>query len=252
MAKKQDPDDPKIASHVLVSGGARGLGLATVRGLIDKGYAVSTFSRSLTEDLEALASQCPERLYMAAADVASQTDMKDFVRHARAKLGPIYGLINNAATAQHGILATLPEVEIEQMISVNLTAAIKLTRLCQRDMLFQSHGRIINIGSIVGSRRYNGLAVYSATKAALDGLTRSLARELGPRGITVNTVAPGYMRSEMSSQISDGQLGQIVKRTPLGRLAQFDDVVPLIEFLLADGSSFISGQTILVDGAISN
>jgi 3-oxoacyl-[acyl-carrier protein] reductase len=112
-------------------------------------------------------------------------------------------------------------------------------------------GRIVNISSIIGTRGYNGLTVYSATKAGIDGFTRSLAREVGRRQITVNAVAPGYMETEMSSGLSNGQKSQIVRRTPLNRLAGLQDVLPLICFLLSDQAQMITGQTILVDGGIS-
>lgn len=238
--------------HVVVSGGSRGLGLAIVGQLLDDGYSVSTFSRHSTDAIEALAARFPERLRFQVADISKSDDMRDFVSTARSRLGPVYGLINNAAVAQGGILATLPEVEIDRMLTINLSCTIKLTRICLKDMLLACCGRIINISSIVGTRGYNGLAVYSATKAAMDGLTRSLSRELGARKITVNSIGPGYMRTEMSAGITDSQLDQIVKRTPLGRLAAVDDVTPVVSFILSKDSSFITGQTILVDGGISN
>jgi len=112
-------------------------------------------------------------------------------------------------------------------------------------------GRIINLSSISGSRGYSGLAVYSAAKAGLDGLTRALARELGRRQITVNSVASGYLRTEMSSTLTAGQLAQIVKRTPLARLATEKDIVGLIMFLLSEEAAFITGQTLIVDGGMT-
>jgi 3-oxoacyl-[acyl-carrier protein] reductase len=185
-------------------------------------------------------------------DITSTESLDSFLSEVRSRFGPIFGLVNNAATVQQGILATLPELEIERMIAVNLTSALRLTRLCLRDMLQHASGRVINISSIVGLRGYNGLAVYSATKAALDGFTRSLAREVGRRGITANSVAPGYMRSQMSAGLSEAQHQQIVRRTPLGRLAEFADVVPLVCFLMSEEASFITSQTICVDGGVTN
>lgn len=114
-----------------------------------------------------------------------------------------------------------------------------------------SGGRIVNISSIVGSRGYSGLSVYGATKAALDGFTRGLAREVGSRQITVNSIAPGYMRTAMSAGLGSQGLQQIVRRTPLGRLAEPSDIVGAIEFLLSDRSAFITGQTLVIDGGIT-
>src|SRR5204863_3902912 len=127
-------------------------------------------------------------------------------------------------------------------------ATIHMTRLVVRRMLRQGSGRIINISSIVGLAGYRGLSVYGATKAALDGFTRALARELGPRGITVNSVAPGYLRTEMSHGLEDEQLGQIARRTPAGRLGEVGDVAAAVLFLASPEAEFISGHVLVVDG----
>ena len=119
-------------------------------------------------------------------------------------------------------------------------------------MLRQGSGRIINISSIVGISGYRGLGVYSATKAGLDGLTRALSRELGSRKITVNSVAPGYMRTEMSHGLDEEQLGQIVRRTPAGRLGEPADVAAAVTFLASDAADFISGQVLTVDGGLTS
>ncbi len=112
-------------------------------------------------------------------------------------------------------------------------------------------GRIVNISSIIGSRGYTGLAAYSASKAGLDGLTRALAREVGRRGITVNSVAPGYLRTDMSAALSGEQLNQIIRRTPLLRLGTVADITPAVKFLLGDEARFITGHTLMIDGGIS-
>jgi len=239
-------------NHVVISGASRGLGAAIAVELLERGHAVSGFARERTKELEDLERRHPDRFVVGVLDITSTEPLDRFLAEARGRLGPIFGVINNAATVQEGILATLPELEIERMIAVNLTAALRLTRLCMRDMLQRASGRVINISSIVGLRGYNGLAVYSATKAALDGFTRSLAREVGRRGITANSIAPGYMRSEMSAGLSEQQREQIIRRTPLGRLAEFADVVPLVCFLMSEEAGFITSQTICVDGGITN
>jgi 3-oxoacyl-[acyl-carrier protein] reductase len=238
--------------HVVISGVSRGLGAATARELLEKGYAVSGFSRQGSPEVDQLTVDYGARFFFATADITSSPDLRRFLGQARASLGPVYGLVNNAATVQEGILVTLPEVDIARMLDVNLGAAIRLSRLCLRDMVSRGKGRVINVSSIVGARGYNGLTIYSATKAGLDGFTRSLARESGKRNVTVNSVAPGYMRTEMSAGLGDSELNQIARRTPLGRLAELSDIVPLIRFLLSAEAAFLTGQTILVDGGISN
>jgi 3-oxoacyl-[acyl-carrier protein] reductase len=160
-------------------------------------------------------------------------------------------LINNAGVAQDGVLAMMPEEQIERMLQVNLQAALLLTKECVRWMLLQGQGNIISVSSILAERGFSGLAAYAATKAGLIGMTRSLARELGPRQIRVNAIAPGYVETEMSDSLDMQQRQQIIRRTPLGRLATTEDIVPVVEFLLSPASQFITGQTIVVDGGAS-
>ncbi len=239
--------------HIVVSGGSRGMGLEICRALLEDGYTVSAFSRSRTDEVDQLVDRFgPDRLLFKTADISSSDATREFVNKAVAAAGAIYGLVNNAAVARDGIFASLPEVEISRMIATNLEGTLFLTRHCLRNMLTGTDGgRLVNISSIVGSRGYNGLAVYSATKAALDGFTRSMSRELGRRSITVNSIGPGYMKTAMSAGIDESGLEQIVRRTPMGRLAEPEDITPLLLFLLSDEAGFITGQTILVDGGIS-
>lgn len=242
--------------HVIVTGGSRGLGLVMVESLLEKGYRVSTCSRSRTADvdrLEARADFAP-RFFWQSCELGEEGAAGGFVRAAVAAAGAdgLYGLVNNAGVAQAGILASFPNVESERIIRVNLLGALEAARAAAQVLLRQNRGgRIINISSIIGTRGYNGLAAYSASKAGMDGMTRALARELGRRQITVNSVAPGYVETEMSSTLTGGQLAQIVNRTPLGRLATAADVFAAVDFLMSDAAAMITGQVLLVDGGIS-
>lgn len=240
--------------HVIVTGGSRGLGLAMVQALLGAGYAVSTCSRSIGDDLPLLLAdtEMQTRLFWKPGDVGNADDITAFIHAAISRFGVPWGLVNNAGIAREGILATLPLVEIDRLIQTNLTGAIQVARAVLRPMLGRAGGgRIINISSIIGQRGYTGLAAYAATKAGLDGLTRALAREVGRRQITVNSIAPGYLDTEMSGTLSVGQRDQIIRRTPLNRLGTAADVVPALLFLLGDGGAFITGQTLTIDGGIT-
>ena len=241
---------------VLVTGGTKGLGLAFVQALLESDYAVATCSRSehAGEALDALIMQFGDRLSYAKLNVADTFAIPSFVKQACAKHGlqRPYALINNAGVARDGVLATLPSIDIRRMVDTNLVGAIEMTRAVVQAMLrYGGPGRIINISSIIGSHGYNGLGPYSATKAGLDGFTRSLARELGRRSITVNAIAPGYMETDMSASLQPERRQQIIRRTPLGRLGKVQDVVPMLKFLLSTDAAFLTGQVITIDGGIN-
>lgn len=241
---------------VLVTGGSRGLGVGTVRCLLERGYAVGTCSRESSAELNALCANPAygARLYWAPCALGNETEenrfFKEFIEWAGKE--SFYGLVNNAGIAKEGILATFPNIESGRIISVNLMAALRFSRLSLQTLLSRpGPGRIVNISSIIALRGYTGLAAYSASKAGLDGLTRALAREVGRRQITVNSVNPGYLETDMSASLASEQRQQIVRRTPLGRLGRVADIVPVIAFLLSDEASFINGQSIVVDGGLT-
>ena len=233
---------------IIVSGGSKGLGLHLVTACLEVGAAVATFARSLTPEIETLRTKYGKRLLAKVCDARKSSDVKKFVDECTESFGTIAALINNAAVGQDHLLVHLKEETIDDIIAINLKAAILLTRAVMKKMLVaETPGRIINISSICGVRGYAGLTVYSATKGAMDAFTRSLAREVGSRGISVNSVAPGFFSSEMSAVLTDEQLTTIRRRTATETLTTPEDVAAAVKFLLFDATN-ITGQTIYVDG----
>jgi len=239
---------------VIVTGGARGLGLGIVEELLARDYSVATCSRHSSDAIRRLEQEAGGRFLWRACQIGEPAEEEVFMETVNGWLGEraLYGLVNNAGVAGEGILATYPNVDIERLVQVNLLGALRLARLFLRRMLTRElGGRIVNISSIIGSRGYTGLVAYAASKAGLDGATRALAREVGRRQITVNSVAPGYLETDMSASLSAAGRQQVVRRTPLNRLGTVADVVPLVGFLLSEEARFITGQTLIVDGGIT-
>ncbi|MFN9370120.1 MAG: SDR family NAD(P)-dependent oxidoreductase [Planctomycetia bacterium] len=246
----------------LVSGGSRGLGLAIVERLLARGDRVATFSRSGSAALDELASGHPGRLHAETLDGGDSAAVIAFVGRVARAFGGIDHCIANAAVAHEGVLATMRDDEIDQMLSVHVKAAIVLVRESVRQMLAAEKGgrhlgclppftptpSITLVSSIVASRGSPGLSVYAATKAALEGFGRSLARELGSRGIRVNCIAPGFLETDLSATLSPENRGRIARRTALGRLGTPADVVGAVEFLTGPAAAFITGQVLTIDG----
>ncbi|CAA0123811.1 3-oxoacyl-[acyl-carrier-protein] reductase FabG [Halioglobus japonicus] len=234
----------------LISGGSKGLGAGLVDSFLERGIKVATFSRSATEKTEAWQKKYGENFYFEALSLGDKPACKQYIQNVQEKLGDINILINNAGVAHTAVLALSDDDAIDRVIDTNLKGTFYLTRLVCRPMLSLGWGRIINISSIVGLSGYRGLSIYSATKAGLDGFTRSLARELGARNITVNSVAPGYLTTEMTEEINEKQRAQIIGRTPMGRMGTAQDVAGAVQFLASEEADFITGQVLVVDGGI--
>jgi 3-oxoacyl-[acyl-carrier protein] reductase len=238
---------------VVITGGSRGLGAGIVQAYLDEGYRVATCARTRTAEIDRWLAdpETADRLLFSETDLSDRAADAEFISAVVEKWQRIDILVNNAGVARDSILATARAEDVDTVIDLNLKGTLEITRLVSRRMLAQGSGFIINISSVVGLSGYRGLAVYSATKAALDGLTRALARELGSRGIMVNSVAPGYLRTEMSHGIDEDQLKQIIRRTPAGRLGEPDDIARIVMFLTSEDNRYITGQVIVADGGLS-
>ena len=249
MASADVPETPRPVA--LVSGGSRGLGATLVQRFLAAGHRVAAFSRSPTPLVEELQAEAGEAFRWEAVDAEDREAVRGFVERVARGFGRLDVAVNNAGVGVDGLLATMRPDDVDRIVSVNLGCALHLARAASRAMLRQRGGVILNVSSIHGVRGHPGVAVYSATKAALDGLTRSLARELGPKGIRVNSVAPGYFDSDMVSGLSDEIRAKLVRRTPLRRLVTVDDVAELVLFLASERAALVTGQTVVVDGGFT-
>jgi len=236
---------------ILLSGGSRGLGLAFVESLLCSGHSIYTFSRRISPELEGLSASSGGRLIWESIDATDFPLVEDYVKRLYERERKLDVLINNAGVGLDGVLTLMRPEDVSSLLALNLESCIRLTRFAVKYMLMAKSGSIVNISSIIGIRGYSGLSVYSATKAGLDGFSRALAREFGSKGIRVNSVAPGYLETDMSSKLQGQQREQIIRRTPLGRLGRVDDVTGVVNFLISDEARFITGQTIVVDGGIT-
>jgi 3-oxoacyl-[acyl-carrier protein] reductase len=180
-------------------------------------------------------------------DLAEIADIPQLVKRLRAEFGAIYGLVNNAALGTDGALALMPTAQIEQLVRLNTLSPMVLTKYVVRAMMADGGGRIVNVASIIGFTGYSGLSVYAATKASMLGFTRSLAREVGKRGVNVNAIAPGFVDTEMTHGLGAEHRQQIVRRSALRRLPEVEDIAHAVEFLLGDTAKNITGTVLTVD-----
>jgi 3-oxoacyl-[acyl-carrier protein] reductase len=225
--------------NVLVTGASRGIGLAIAERLAADGFQVIAVSRK--------GGRPAERILPVAYDLGDVAGIPDFVRGLRQQFGPLYGLVNNAGLGTEGLLATMPDPDIEALIRLNTLSPIMLTKYVARGMMAQGRGRVVSISSIVASSGFNALSVYSATKASLLGFTRSLAREVGRVGVTVNAIAPGFIDTQMTKGLGENDRDRIVARSALRRLAEPQDVAAMAAYLMSEAARNVTGTVMTVD-----
>ena len=236
--------------NIIVTGGSRGLGLGIALRLRDGGYRAIIVARKMSDELAAAQGEAGS-LPFWPCDLADLDALPELVKRIRADVGPIYGLVNNAGIGTSGVLATMRTQAIERLVRLNTVSPMVLSKHVVRAMMAdgakQPGGRIVNISSIVATTGFSGLSVYSATKASLIGFTKSLAREVGPLGITVNAVAPGFVDTAMTEEMDEGNRERVRRRSPLGRLAAVEDIANAVEFLVSDKAGNITGTVLTVD-----
>ena len=233
--------------NVVVTGGSRGLGLGIARRLAGAGYRAIAIARKETAQLTAAIKEAEGALAFVPFDLGETEDIARLVKALRGEFGEIHGLVNNAGVGFDGVLPLMRNAQIAALVNLNTVSPIVLTKYVVRGMIAAGGGRIVNIASIVGFTGYRGLSVYAATKAALIGFTRSLAREVGKVGITVNAIAPGFIDTELTSNLGGEGRDRIAKRAALRRLPEVDDVARMVEYLFSDGGRNITGSVLTID-----
>ena len=235
--------------EVLITGASYGLGLVTLRKLLDAGWQVTAIQRTVSVELQGLINQFPGVLRVFPCDLAQAESLEILFREQWFPDNrSIDGLVNNAAVAYDDIISNMDVARLEEMFKVNVTAAMVLSKAAIRRMLLHRNaGSLVHVSSICAHAGYKGLAMYAATKGAVEAFSRTLAREWGSRRIRSNCVVPGFMETAMSQGLSQEMRDRIYRRTALNSPTSTDSVAATIEFLLSEASSSITGQNIMVD-----
>ncbi len=234
----------------IVTGGSRGIGLAIAESLADAGAKIAVIGRNGERAKEAAAALSGEGHRGFACDVADSTQVSDTVAAVQEDLGPIDILINNAGLTRDNILLRMKDEEFDEVIAANLKGAFNFTRSVTRGMMKKRDGVILNIASVVGLVGNAGQTNYAASKAGMIGMTKSVARELASRGVRCNALAPGFIRTDMTAQLTEDQIEGLQGQIPLGRLGETDDISGVVRFLVSPAARYITGQVLAVDGGM--
>ena len=234
----------------LVTGASGAIGGAIARGLHAQGATVALHG-TRREALEALAAELKDRAHILIANLGAGDQVEKLVPDAEAAMGKLDILVNNAGVTKDGLIMRMKDEDFWDVMSVNLGAAFKLSRAAVRGMMKRRFGRIINISSVVGVTGNPGQANYVAAKAGLIGLTKSLAQEVGSRGITVNAIAPGLITSAISDKLTDEQKARFLDAIPAGRIGEGADVAAAAVYLASVEASYVTGQTLHVNGGMA-
>jgi 3-oxoacyl-[acyl-carrier protein] reductase len=234
----------------LVTGATGGIGGGIARALHSQGASV-TLSGTRREALDALASSLGERVQIVEANLSDRDSVEELVPAAEAAMGGLDILVNNAGVTRDNLFLRMKDEEWDTVIAVNLTAAFRLSRAAVKGMMRRRFGRIINIGSVVGSTGNPGQGNYAASKAGLVGMTKALAAEVASRGITVNCIAPGFIESPMTEALNEKQREAILATIPMSRLGTGDEIAAAAIYLASAESAYMTGQTLHVNGGMA-
>ncbi len=234
----------------LVTGASGGIGEAIARALHAQGAKV-VLSGTRTERLEALAADLAENAYVCAADLRDAAEPAALIEAAEKAAGPLHILVNNAGMTRDMLALRMSDQDWQMVLDIDLSAPFRLSRAALRGMLRRRAGRIINISSIVGMTGNAGQANYAAAKAGLIAMGKSLAQEVASRGITVNTVAPGFVVTTMTDSLPDAQKTKLSGQIPLGRLGQPEDIAGAVVYLASDAAAWVTGSTLHVNGGMA-
>ncbi len=238
-----------VGEVALVTGASRGIGQAIARQLAARGARVIG-TATTAAGAQAIGEALGDGHEGAAFDVRDAAAAEALVNGIIARHGKLSILVNNAGITRDNLSMRMKDDEWDDVITTNLSAVFRLSKLVIRPMMKARHGRIINITSVVGQSGNAGQANYAAAKAGVAGMSRSLARELGSRGITVNCVAPGFIDTDMTRALSDEQIATLTQSIPAGRLGQADDIAAAVAFLASPGAAYITGVTLAVNGGM--
>ncbi len=238
----------------LVTGASRGIGRAVAEGLAADGFDLALVYAGNGEAAAQAVAACERAGASARAyrcDVSNAEQVKATVAAILSDFGGVWALVNNAGVTRDGLLARMKDEDFSRVLDVNLVGAFNMTRSLTRAFMRQRGGRVVNMSSVVGLMGNAGQANYAASKAGLVGLTKSVARELAGRGVTVNAVAPGFVRTDMTAGLPDEVVARYEGQIPLGRLADPAEVAAVVRFLVSDAAAYVTGEVVRVDGGMA-